>query len=81
MLNIENEGISKEEIQGYCEAYQVYLMLKDDEKAKVPKKFLREMKYYAKYELGNVIDVPSDINPGNVSKDGLIKMAYMTLYI
>ena len=28
MIEIENEDISKEEIQGYCEAYQVYLILK-----------------------------------------------------
>lgn len=81
MLKIENEGISKEEIQGYCEAYQVYLMMKDEEKEKIPKNFLNKMKYYAKYELGNVIDVPSDINPENVSKDGFVKIAYMTLYI
>lgn len=81
MIGIETEAISKEEIQGYCEAYQVYLILKKDEQEKIPKSFVEKMKYYSKYELGPIIDIPSDIKSEDVSRDGIKKMAYMFLYI
>ena len=78
---IENEDISKEEIQGFCEAYQLYLILKKHEQEKIPKDFVEKMKYYSKYELGPIIDIPSDIKLEDVSRDGIKKMAYMLLYV
>lgn len=81
MKGIENEEISREEIQGYCEAYQLYLILKKEEQEKIPMDFVEKMNYYSKYEIGPVIDIPSDIKYEEVSRDGIKKMAYMFLHI
>lgn len=72
---------SKEELTGLCEAYQLYCILPEEDKKKIPEDLVKEMKKSSKYNLGAIINAPSDIEANRLSKEGVKLMAYMCLFL
>ncbi len=72
----------KEELAiAYSEAYDFYNLIPDEDKKRVPQKFVKEMKKCSRKELLGKIKDFSDMNKNIVSREGAKKIAYISLFI
>lgn len=72
----------KEELAiAYSEAYDFYNLIPDEDKKRVPQKFVEEMKKYSRKELLGKIKDFLDMNKNTVSREGAKKIAYISLFI
>lgn len=72
---------SEEEIIGMCEAYQVYCMLSEEDKNKIPEEFRNELERVSKNKVGAVIDTPHSITTDKLSREGIKALCYMCLFL
>ena len=73
--------MNNEKIIAFSEAYDFYNnLLTDEEKAKIPEKFVNDMKENAKEEyMGKILSL-EDINKDKISREGAKLIAFMSLY-
>ncbi len=73
--------MKQDEIIAFSEAYDFYNnLLSDDEKARIPEKFVEDMKKNAKEEYMGKILADEDICKEKISKEGAKLIAFMALY-
>ncbi len=73
--------MNQEEIIAFSEAYDFYNnLLSDEERAKIPEKFIEDMKKNAHKEYMGKILTDEDINKEKISKEGAKLIAFMALY-
>lgn len=70
-----------EKIIGLREAYEFYKTLDDEDKEKIPQQFVSELERHSKYDIGFILNYPSDIGNVKVSKEGIKLIGYMYLFI
>ena len=73
--------MNQEEIIAFSEAYDFYNnMLSDEEKAKIPEKFVEDMKKNSQEEYMGKILTNDDICKEKISREGTKLIAFMALY-
>lgn len=72
--------MSKEEITGMAEAYQIYLMLPEETKKKIPQDFVAKMSECSNFGYGELIFTKEDIEKKALSDECVKIMAYMCLF-
>lgn len=73
--------MDKKEIIALSEAGAFYNLLDEEEKAKIPQEFVYKMVKYSDENIMNKIKDFEDINKENVSREGIKRIAYMSLFI
>ena len=73
--------MNQEEIIAFSEAYDFYNnLLSDEEKVKIPEKFVEDMKKNAQEEYMGKILTNDDICKEKISREGAKLIAFMALY-
>ncbi len=73
--------MSKNEIIASSEANGFYNLLDEDEKRKIPQEFVYKMFKFSDKKIMEKIKDFEDINKKNISREGIKRIAYMSLFI
>lgn len=73
--------MNKNEIIASSEANGFYNLLDEDEKRKIPQEFVYKMFKFSDKKIMEKIKDFEDINKKNISKEGIKRIAYMSLFI
>jgi hypothetical protein len=63
-----------------AEAYRVYELLNDEDKAKIPEDFVNRLLYYGDFKTVKPFESMKVVEDGNISKEGLYLVMYMCTY-
>lgn len=73
--------MNKNEIVASSEANGFYNLLDEDEKRKIPQEFVYKMFKFSDKKIMEKIKDFEDINKKNISREGIKRIAYMSLFI
>lgn len=73
--------MEKNEIIASSEASGFYNLLDEDEKRKIPQEFVYKMFKFSDKKIMEKIKDFEDINKKNISREGIKRIAYMSLFI
>jgi hypothetical protein len=73
--------MNKNEIIASSEANGFYNLLDEDEKRKIPQEFVYKMFKFSDKKIMEKIKDFEDINKKNISREGIKRIAYMSLFI